>query len=242
LDFYLYYMKKSEHKKFLNLGDYLLTDEYDHKYELLDYITKYDKNVCWIFGDSFMDFYYGYIRHYLEKYNKKAVILARGGTGVEYSYLKFKEVEELIKPYHTVLAGISASARSYFNGFHVNSNLKINTPTRHWLNPPVEPTQRFKQAVELYYLELLNLEDREVIFEGLVENFYQRIINRTKKAVIIPTVHTYKALDNQPSIMNVLDKWMVEGNIPATHNHWLEDKEFEDTFYKHYDNIFEIWG
>lgn len=235
-------MRKSAHRKFLDLGDYLLTDKYPHKQELLDFLDIYDQNICWVFGDSFMDWYYGYLRHYLEKYNKKAIILARGGTGVEYTYLKYREVEHLIKPHHAALVGISASTRSYFNGFHINSDLKINPPTIHIYNGPVKESERFQKAVNLYYLELYNMKDRDTITEGLVENLCHRVTSRTDRAIIIPTVHTYEALDNKPSIVDIMRKWMQPGNIPQTHNHWLEDEEYMTTFYNHYDSIFEKWN
>jgi len=223
--------------RYLLLQDKKLLVNSPSVFSILGYLNGFDKDICWIFGDSFMDTPANYILHYLEKYNKRGIILSRGGTGVDYSYLRFLEVEKYIKPYHSMLVGISAVSRFYWNDYHINSTGKIRPK-----NNNQEPTSRFKKAVELFFLELYNDEDQIQLKSAIVDTFVRRVRDRVEKAIIIPTIHPYDVLGNIPSMMSILSQWYKDDTLPPGNNHWPDDRQFSDNFYKYYDSTFEVWS
>ena len=207
---------------------------------LLTFINENDRGICWVLGDSFVEYNLNYVQHYLDKYYKKAVFMSLGGSGVYYSFLRFLNIENLIKPYHTMLVGVSGHLRDFFDHYHVHAYDNINSSRK------IKPTKRFIKAIKLYYEELHDFNQALTITNTIVESFKRRALNKTKHSVFIPTITQYEALDNEPPLFHgVMKKWYKpekgEMRPPRTPNHWIDDKEFEKTFYKYYDSKFEVW-
>jgi len=211
------------------------------KKKLLKFIEKNDEDICWILGDSFMEFNLNYVRHYLNIYNKKAIFMSLGGSSVYYSYMRFLNIENDVKPYHTTLVGVSSANRHFFNHYHIHGFNNINTARKR------KPTKRFMEAVQLYYEELFDFDENYNTISAVVDSFKRRVEDRTKYNVFIPTLTEYEALDNEPSLYHtVMKEWYKSSDKgkrpPRTPNHWIDDKEFTKTFLKHYNSKFENWN
>ena len=207
---------------------------------LHNFIYHNDSSICWILGDSFVEYNLNYVQHYLNKYNKKAVFMSLGGSGVYYSFLRFLNIEDLIMPYHTMLVGVSGHLRDFFDHYHIHSFDHINTSRKR------KPSEAFIEAVKLYYQELHDFNQALTITNTIVESFKRRALSKTKHSVFIPTITQYEALDNEPPLFHgVMKKWYKpkKGEMipPLTPNHWIDDKEFIKAFYKYYDSKFEVW-
>lgn len=223
-----------------NYRDDVFVHDKKARAKLLKFIRKNDEDICWILGDSFMEFNLNYVQHYLNIYNKKAIFMSLGGSSVYYSYMRFLNIENDIKPYHTMLVGISSAQRHFFNHYHVHGFATVNTARKR------KPTKRFMEAVQLYYEELFDFDENYNTTNAVVDSFKRRVEGRTKHTVFIPTLTKYEALDNEPPLYHtVMNKWYKSNHKgkrpPRTPNHWIDDREFTKTFLKHYNSKFENW-
>lgn len=179
----------------------------------------------WVFGDSFMAYDENYITILKRSCNADNIhILAEGGSGLLFTYLKLMEFKDKIKKDDVVLIGLSSVDRHLFgegDNWHIfaggfsKTGIDVNTE---FITGGLEA----KQAVEGYFKYLYNPDHTSCLGHAVYTSILYSIVPSlsTQRVSVFLTLPSFNA-----NTFNLPDKLFLDSNLHSIPFRYIEEKK-----------------
>lgn len=216
-----------------------------------------------VFGDSFQSHNSNYIKRLAN--GREVIIKAVYGSSIFFTLEELIKSRNEIKETDSVLIGITAPYRKYFDNKHIipDTNYQFNDDTRHsrnfikqfasacrdyykYLFNPItdllQATSAYNTIVD-YVIPSLETSKVSIISNFSIHHLFRYNIHDDRYKHLLSSKFTHPMM----GIHIFTEDWMLKNGIDKkvwykehmkNHNHWLDLEGFEDDFFEYFSETF----